>query len=478
MTNYYSITKFVKILIKKFRKILSQNQGHNNSRKINLIILINKINSINQIPKINLKLVIQKIISKQNLIFLNSSQNQNNQLNYQIQDQNNNNSQNQIQLDNYNQFFDDENIQKINQNEEEQQINKKIKYDENINKLQKQAQKQQQKQLEKQQKQFLKHASGNFSLYEIETIIDFQLSLDPLGIKIKEYLQQSIQSSIKQQLKLKIQQNLHLSPFHTITWKRKLLKQQLTNNPSDGSKKIQYYYNYLLTILSANQFFKFTEGNNFEEFMEKIKQNYGGFATGFLVRDLESEIKKQDDKNLRNYIQNQQQLSEVGGSVRDRVGDFVVKVLLKYPGVRFRSIENVTQGAEHVHALTITLARQPYWRNETILHNFKDGKLNEGARKMEDLISQFSDGQKAWAKCLYRIDGVGPKDAVAIAQKYPSMRILMKEYLDDNTTTLAQNKELLLENLVTDTGRRLGPAASRKVYRALCCADENQQTQQ
>eukprot|EP01026_Neomeris_dumetosa_P046022 TRINITY_DN39118_c0_g1_i3.p1 TRINITY_DN39118_c0_g1~~TRINITY_DN39118_c0_g1_i3.p1 ORF type:complete len:259 (+),score=29.60 TRINITY_DN39118_c0_g1_i3:1-777(+) len=252
-------------------------------------------------------------------------------------------------------------------------------------------------------------------------------------------------------------------------WKRRVLKQQITMDCSDGSEEVELACQFVLICFKAAQFIELLEANNWQKFLDQVESKHPRFSLGLLVQDLEKFIKSYDNKKLNQSLHYQEGNFEK--SLRDRVGVFLADLLVRYPGVRFREINNLAQGAEHVHALTVSIARQPYYQNQTVIHNFAGGKLNEGYRRVDVMCSDFTPGQKAWAKSLYMVEGIGPNEVVTIVKEYKSMRELMEQYLNPNLDD--KSKSLLLENLLMDSGRRLGPAVSRKVYRVLCFSDDS-----
>eukprot|EP01023_Acetabularia_acetabulum_P002399 TRINITY_DN10953_c0_g1_i8.p1 TRINITY_DN10953_c0_g1~~TRINITY_DN10953_c0_g1_i8.p1 ORF type:complete len:434 (+),score=85.25 TRINITY_DN10953_c0_g1_i8:377-1678(+) len=359
--------------------------------------------------------------------------------------------------------------------QQKEQEKLRLKQQREQQRLEKNLQKQKEQENKKILREIERRSKGNTALQFITTIVDQKLAGDRLGVEIINKLKNSNQTTLKQSLQVQINNNqndnLEMSRYKIIMWKKRLLKQQITQNLADGLAEVEITVKLILICFKGKEFLEFIfDESKFQELITEIENNYQGFCFMVLVENLEKEIKKLDNVNLKNQLGGDQ---EVGGgfqkSVRDMVEDFVCQKLLKYAGFKFRQIENVIQGGEHVHALTVAIARQPYYRNETVIHTFQGGKMSEGKRQMEGEIAEFGSGQKAWAKALYMVEGVGPKEVVTIVKKYKTMAALMARYLDP--TMDDQQKQLLLQDLCLDSGRRLGPAVSKRVYKVLCAHD-------
>ena len=76
-------------------------------------------------------------------------------------------------------------------------------------------------------------------------------------------------------------------------------------------------------------------------------------------------------------------------------------------------------------------------------------------------------------KALIAIPKVQPRYAVAVGKKYPTMKSLLKVYMDPNKSE--QEKELLLKDLklegLTGKDTNLGIVGSKRIYRVLMSRD-------
>lgn len=78
---------------------------------------------------------------------------------------------------------------------------------------------------------------------------------------------------------------------------------------------------------------------------------------------------------------------------------------------------------------------------------------------------QFSKNDEWWVVSLGQIPGIGPKAARAIAAQYPTVRSLLDAY--HRCKSIKARRELLQDLKPQSSTRRLGPAASEKVWRCV-----------
>ncbi|CAG9465515.1 unnamed protein product [Pedinophyceae sp. YPF-701] len=113
------------------------------------------------------------------------------------------------------------------------------------------------------------------------------------------------------------------------------------------------------------------------------------------------------------------------------------------------------EAAEHVLGVARALAEVPYTPQDDFAR-----ATATGASKRETLAPEHKHLQTI-VEFLRCIPSVGPKAALAIAQRYPGLGMLM------DALEAAARPETLLENIMQDNGRRVGPAASKQVHRHL-----------
>jgi transposase len=79
----------------------------------------------------------------------------------------------------------------------------------------------------------------------------------------------------------------------------------------------------------------------------------------------------------------------------------------------------------------------------------------------------LTDAQRATAKALYTLKGIGRVEACLIAQKFPSLGALMSHFLRVPKAQACA----AIATLQRQNGRKVGPAAANKLHRFFLCSD-------
>ncbi|XP_021641791.2 crossover junction endonuclease EME1B isoform X2 [Hevea brasiliensis] len=132
--------------------------------------------------------------------------------------------------------------------------------------------------------------------------------------------------------------------------------------------------------------------------------------------------------------------------------------------VHHRHCRDEAELAEHIVGLTCSLATCQYRNKLTRLSVNANGSLIP-----KDSIDKNFIKKSPWLKALVAIPKVQPRFAVAIWKKYPTMKSLLRVYMDPSISV--HEKEFLLEDLTTEGllggERRVGQICSKRVYRIL-----------
>ncbi|XP_060696132.1 crossover junction endonuclease EME1 [Hemiscyllium ocellatum] len=127
-------------------------------------------------------------------------------------------------------------------------------------------------------------------------------------------------------------------------------------------------------------------------------------------------------------------------------------------------LENWQQFADHIATLTKAIARSPFKKQtEKMTFSFcPDGTWSTGVKVDKDGKGLL----KLWKKQLQQLNRITQPVAMAIAQAYPTPKLLLRAYRQCSTEWEKQN--LLSEVKVYAAGkrvdRRVGPDISRRLY--------------
>ncbi|KAL6502644.1 hypothetical protein OROHE_024297 [Orobanche hederae] len=133
-------------------------------------------------------------------------------------------------------------------------------------------------------------------------------------------------------------------------------------------------------------------------------------------------------------------------------------------GVHSRQCVDEAEVAEHVVGLTCSLASCQFRKKLTRLSVNANGAVIPKDCAEKNLIKK-----DLWLKALVAIPKVQPRCAIAVWKKYPTMKSLLRVYMDPAKTV--HEKEFLLKDLITEgllgDDRRLGEVCSKRIYRIL-----------
>ncbi|XP_010157456.1 PREDICTED: probable crossover junction endonuclease EME2, partial [Eurypyga helias] len=127
---------------------------------------------------------------------------------------------------------------------------------------------------------------------------------------------------------------------------------------------------------------------------------------------------------------------------------------------------------QHVSALTKAIAKRPYKRqleSQQELPFCPAGAWASGVRVEKDGTGLW----QVWKRQIQQFNRVSPATAAAIAEAYPSPRLLLQAYEECSTE---DEKRLLLSDIlvksdVSGKDRRVGPDLSRRIYLFMVSTD-------
>ena len=104
---------------------------------------------------------------------------------------------------------------------------------------------------------------------------------------------------------------------------------------------------------------------------------------------------------------------------RAKIDEFLVQLTTHHPGVRYKVVADVLQGAQHIAALTAGLAKKTYYRTGNFLEKFGGAKGVDSLKDLEVVVKDTTQHCAAFARILHSIPGVGPRDALVSMNTLP-----------------------------------------------------------
>ncbi|RZC87162.1 hypothetical protein C5167_042093 [Papaver somniferum] len=345
---------------------------------------------------------------------------------------------------------DDANDRKKKTKEDKLRLIEEKKLKKEQEKLQKQAQKAEAAELKKLQKEQQKWENGKFALKSIVAEIDAKVvEIGAIG-DIGYYPGPILTRLAEKGLNYRVTSNpIERSILWTIT-----VPDELSKLSSKGSE-----VPYILIVRQAEEFCNLVSNETLMEDVLKFP---------ILVISLEQEQFKDPSNSTWK---------------RPLVDEAFSKLATNFEKVHSRQCVDEAELAEHVVGLTSSLATCQFRKS-------RGKKLGQCARKKLTRLSINANGfivPKDFVdkkliknnicihifrlKALVAIPKVQPRFAVAIGKKYPTMKSLLRVYVDPSKSV--HEKEFLLKDipteglLGTEDGRRVGEVCSKRVYRIL-----------
>ncbi|KAI3930751.1 hypothetical protein MKX01_037197 [Papaver californicum] len=338
---------------------------------------------------------------------------------------------------------DDSNQRKRKMKEDKLRLIEGKKLKKEQEKLQKQAQKAEAAELKKLQKEQQKWENGKFALKSIVAEIDAKVvELGAIGGPILTRL-------AEKGLTYRVTSNpIERSILWTIT-----VPEELSKLSSKGLE-----VPYILIVREAEEFCNLVSNESLMEDVSKVQSRYPSYTICYLINRLKSYINKRE----------QQQFKDPSNSTWrcPPVNEAFSKLATDFEKVHSRQCVDEAELAEHVVGLTCSLATCQFKKKLTRLSINANGSIVP-----KEFVDKKLIKNNIWLKALVAIPKIQPRFAVAIGKKYPTMKSLLRVYMDPSKSV--HEKEFLLKDipteglLGTEDGRRVGEVCSKRVYRIL-----------
>ncbi|KAH0912854.1 hypothetical protein HID58_036175 [Brassica napus] len=211
---------------------------------------------------------------------------------------------------------------------------------------------------------------------------------------------------------------------------------------------------YVVLVYEAEEFCNLVADEKFLENITRVQDRYPSYTVCCLTNKLMSYVKKREKEEYKNP----------GSWRRPPIDEVLAKLTTHYVRVHSRDCVDEAEVAEHVVGLTTSLASCQFRKKLTMLSVNANGALVS-----KDSVDKHLIKKSPWLKALVAIPKVQPRYAVAVWKKYPSMKSLLKVYMDPSISI--HEKEFLLKDLKVEGlvggDIRLGEVCSKRIYRVL-----------
>nr|VDD12512.1 unnamed protein product [Brassica oleracea] len=213
---------------------------------------------------------------------------------------------------------------------------------------------------------------------------------------------------------------------------------------------------YVLLVYEAEEFCNLVANERLLENVSRVRDQYPSYTVCYLTNKLISYLEKREKKDYN--------VGKSNGWKRPPIDEVLAKLTTHYDRVHSRHCIDGPEVAAHVVGLTSSLASCHFRKKSSWL-----SVKAEGVVASMDSVDKHLIKKSPWLKALVAIPKVQPRFAVAVWKKYPTMKSLLKVYMDPNKSE--QEKELLLKDLklegLTGKDTNLGIVGSKRIYRVL-----------
>ncbi|KAL6523732.1 hypothetical protein OROGR_017335 [Orobanche gracilis] len=203
---------------------------------------------------------------------------------------------------------------------------------------------------------------------------------------------------------------------------------------------------YVLIIYEAEEFCNLVNNESLMDHIQSVQNQYPHHTICCVTNRLMAYINKREQAQYKNPANNT-------GWKRPAVEE-----------MHSRQCVDEAEVAEHVVGLTCSLASCQFRKKLTRLSVNANGSVIPKDCAEKNLIKK-----DLWLKALVAIPKVQPRCAIAVWKKYPTMKSLLRVYMDPAKSV--HEKEFLLKDLITEgllgDDRRLGEVCSKRIYRIL-----------
>ncbi|XP_075482228.1 uncharacterized protein LOC142522617 isoform X2 [Primulina tabacum] len=214
---------------------------------------------------------------------------------------------------------------------------------------------------------------------------------------------------------------------------------------------------YVLIIYEAEEFCNEIVNESLSDHIQGVQRLYPHHTICYLTNRLMGYINKREQAQYKNPASST-------GWRRPAIEEVLSKLATDFFKVHSRQCVDEAELAEHVVGLTCSLASCQFRKKLTRLSVNANGSIIPN-----DCIDKSLIKKNLWLKALISIPKVQPRFAMAIWKKYPTMKSLLRVYMDPTKSVYEKEfllKDLILEGLFGDD-RRLGEVCSKRIYRIL-----------
>ncbi|GAB2282969.1 hypothetical protein Dimus_017502 [Dionaea muscipula] len=215
---------------------------------------------------------------------------------------------------------------------------------------------------------------------------------------------------------------------------------------------------YILLVYEAERFCKLAIDESLFNHVSAVRSHFPSYTICCITNRLMAYINKREQEKYKNP-------SAKSDWRRPPVEEVFATLSTHFEKVHSRQCVDEADFADHVVGLTISLAKCRFRRKMTRLSVNANGSFITKDCPHRNLILK-----SPWLKSLITIPKVQPRFAIAIGKKYPTMKSLLRVYMDPSKSVHEKEfllKDLMIEGLYGIEDRRLGEVCSKRIYRVL-----------
>lgn len=297
--------------------------------------------------------------------------------------------------------------------------------------------------------------SERYVLKFIQVVMGPEVMGQPLGLGIGQAFQSTNNKAEHEKIVYHVRQN-NIYGYPLIRWTRMTPSAEGTDSFSFENEP------FTMICIEGNAMVEWIETGEFQNMLDRIGQD--GHKISIIVHRLQHTISQREIHDHREAMSQSSGVAQAPGFCSERVRQYLASILVEMPEVELFDVNSVDEAANHVVAMTKAISMRLIEEGAAAKYLAGKSKRRSASVALNELLA-VEPLQRPELLCpiqaLCALPSVGPRSAHALAHKFSSLKGLI-EMLEDKSTSLGE-KKVMLGNIFSTNGRRVGPKAAQQI---------------
>ena len=297
--------------------------------------------------------------------------------------------------------------------------------------------------------------SERYVLKFIQVVMGPEVMVQPLGLGIGQAFQSTHDKAEHERIVYQVRQNNSFG-YPLIRWTR-------MTPPGEGADSFSFENEpFTMICIEGNTMVEWIENGAFQNMLDRIGQD--GHKISILVHRLQHNISQREIEDHREAMSQSSGVSQAPSFFSERVRQYLASIFVEMPEVELFDVNSIDEASNHVVAMTRAIAMRHIEEGAAAKYLAGKSKRRSASAALDELLA-VEPLQRPELLCpiqaLCALPSVGPRSAHALAHKFSSFKGLI-EMLEDKSTSLGE-KKVILGNICSSNGRRVGPKAAQQI---------------